>query len=396
MSETGDREPERLARVALGSLGEPGDPRMASLVAQLGAVAVHDHLARERDPGHGMLADVALRLAATQPARDLEQADRDGIRFVVPGDDEWPARLDDLMSAGLLHGRGGPPLGLWVKGPLRLDELEESVAVVGSRSATYQGSSAASEIAARVARAGYTVISGAAFGIDHAAHRGALAAAGRTVAVLACGVDRSYPKAHHKLLEHLGETTAVVSELGPGRSPTPSRFLTRNRLIAALARGTVVVEAAIRSGALNTATWASRLHRPLMGVPGAVNAAQSEGVHQLLRTGAATLVTNGEEVLEMLGPSGEHLATRRRARSRPRDDLPERQRLVLEAVPLHSPAGSDAISRTAGVGLLETQSTLNRLQAGGFVEHTPRGWVINDDEGAHSAAKSREVPTIDP
>ena len=229
----------------------------------------------------------------------------------------------------------------------------------------------AGEIGARVARAGYTVVSGAAFGIDQAAHRGALAAGGRTVAVLACGVDRAYPA---------GPPSRCSTTWRRPRPSSPSsrpavrrrriRFLSRNRIIAALARGTVVVEAAVRSGALNTAGWAARLHRPLMGVPGPVNAAQSEGVHQLVRKGAATLVTRGEEVLELVG--AERPAPRRATswpRSRPRDPLPERPRQVLEAVPLRRPAHSDSIARTAGIGLLDTRSALRRLERGGFVEH---------------------------
>ena len=291
---------DRLARVALSRLTEPGDPRVAGLVAELGAVALHEALAEERDLG-GMLTDVAARLEAMDPARDLDRAQRLGLRFVVPGDDEWPAQVDDLRLAEPVQQRGGPPLGLWVKGPLRLDELAQSVAVVGSRSATSYGGDVAAEIGAVLARAGTCVVSGAAFGIDQAAHRGALAVRGPSVAVLACGVDRAYPAAHKSLLDHLAGTGAVVSELPPGCAPTRLRFLARNRVIAALARGTVVVEAAVRSGALNTANWASRLHRPLMGVPGPVTSAPSQGVHQLIRSGAATLVTSGEEVLELVG-----------------------------------------------------------------------------------------------
>jgi DNA processing protein len=389
-------ERDRLARVALGQLGEPGDRRMVSLVAELGAVTVRDHLAREHDPGGDLLDDVAVRLADSHPERDLERARRAGIRFVIPGDDEWPVRLEDLMTRETLEQRGGPPLGLWVRGPLRLDELDASVAIVGSRSATSHGTAMAGEIAARVAREGYTVVSGAAFGIDQAAHRGALAVGGRTVAVLACGVDRVYPPAHRRLLEHLAETMAVVSELAPGRSPTRVRFLSRNRLIAALTRATVVVEAAVRSGALSTAGWAERLHRPLMGVPGPSTAAQSEGVHQLIRKGAAVLVTSGEEVLEQVAPSGQHLLAPRRARTRARDRLPERQIRVLEAVPLTRPAPADSVARAAGVGLLATRTTLRQLEEAGFVEQSPRGWRIRRGEGDDSAAKPVEVPTIDP
>ena len=365
---------ERLARVALGRLGEPGDPRLTGLVAELGAVAVHDHLAAERDPG-GLLTDPASRLAAMDPARDLELAERLGTRFLIPTDAEWPHQLDDLARAEPVQNRGGPPLGLWVRGPLRLDELS-SVSIVGSRSATTYGGDVAAEIAAVLARAGVCVVSGAAFGIDQAAHRGALAVGGTSVAVLACGVDRAYPAAHKSLIDHLAAQGAVVSELPPGCSPTRLRFLARNRLIAALTRGTVVVEAAVRSGALNTANWAGRLHRPLLGVPGPVTSAPSQGVHQLIRCGAAALVTSGEEVLEIVGVAGEHLVEEPRGPDRPRDRLTLRQQQVLDAVPVSTGARADSIARTAGLGLVEVSSALMRLRTQGLVEESGAGWRL--------------------
>ncbi|HEU4810746.1 MAG TPA: DNA-processing protein DprA [Nocardioides sp.] len=365
---------ERLARVALGRLGEPGDPRLSGLVAELGAVAVHDHLAAEREVGD-LLTDVAARLAAIDPARDLELAERLGIRFLIPTDDEWPHQLDDLAMAEPVQNRGGPPLGLWVRGPLRLDQLS-SAAIVGSRSATTYGAAVAAEMAAVVARAGTCVVSGAAFGIDQAAHRGALAVGGSSVAVLACGVDRAYPAAHKSLLDHLAGEGAVVSELPPGCSPTRLRFLARNRLIAALTRGTVVVEAAVRSGALNTANWAGRLHRPLLGVPGPVTSAPSQGVHQLIRSGAAALVTTGEEVLEIVGVAGEHLVEEVRGPHRPRDRLTLRQQQVLDAVPVSRGARADSIARTAGLGLVVVRSALTRLQSQGLVEESGEGWRL--------------------
>ncbi len=379
--------------MALGALGEPGDPRIVSLVAELGAVTVRDELAAHRDL-NGLRTDVASRLEAMNPERDLEHAQRLGIRYVVPGDDEWPAQVDQLMAAESLNERGGPPLGLWVRGPARLDDLGESVAVVGSRSATTYGTSVAAEIGAVTARAGFTVISGAAFGIDQAAHRGALAAGGRTVAVLACGVDRAYPTAHRALLDHLGEAHAVVSELAPGRSPTRVRFLSRNRVIAALTRGTVVVEAALRSGALNTAGWASRLHRPVMGVPGPVTAAQSEGVHQLIRRGAALLVTRGDEVLELVGTSGEHLVEVPRGPVLLRDRLSPRRQQVLDAVPVSRAAGADSIARTAGIGLLEVQSTLTSLLRLGLVEQAEHGWRVRNANLAESPDSGLDIPTM--
>jgi DNA processing protein len=368
-------EEERLARVALSRLTEPGDPRIASLVAELGAVRLRALLS---DPAQSRpeARDVASRLQEVDPAADLERASRLGLRYVVPGDDEWPVQMDDLMRAELLDHRGGPPLGLWVKGPARLDQLGTSVAVVGARSATTYGTEVAVGIASGLVRAGHPVVSGAAFGIDQAAHRGALGVDGANIAVLACGADRYYPTAHRDLIEHLGQTSAVVAEVPPGCAPTRGRFLSRNRLIAALTCATVVVEAAVRSGALNTASWATRLNRHLMGVPGPVTSAQSQGVHELIRTGAATLVTYADEVLEVVGEAGTHLATPPRAVSRRRDRLPPRDARVLDAVPFARAAPVDSIASTAGMALLDVQSALRRLSRDGLVELLPGGWRL--------------------
>ncbi len=365
----------RLARVALSRLTEPGEPRIAALVAQLGPVRLREVLS-EPDQQRPEARDVAGRLRGLDPAAELERAERLGVRYVVPGDDEWPTQLDDLLNAELLDHRGGPPLGLWVKGPTRLDELGGSVAVVGSRSATTYGTEVSASIAGCLVRAGHPVVSGAAYGIDQAAHRGALAVEGANVAVLACGVDRAYPTAHKELLDHLARTSAVIAEVPPGCAISRGRFLSRNRLIAALTKGTVVVEAAARSGALNTANWATRLNRHLMGVPGPVTSAQSQGIHELIRTGAATLVTRGEEVLEIVGDAGTHLTTRPRAPSRPRDKVPPREQRVLDAVPVAREAPVDSIATTAGMALLDVQSALHRLRRDGLVEQLPQGWRL--------------------
>jgi DNA processing protein len=265
---------------------------------------------------------------------------------------------------------------LWVKGPLRLDQLEGSVAVVGARSATTYGESVAGEIGAVVARAGSPVISGAAVGIDQAAHRGAVAMDGPTVAVLACGADRVYPAAHAALIAHIAATGMVVSEAALGCAPQRVRFLARNRLIAALTRGTVVVEAAIRSGALNTANWANRLNRVALGVPGPVTSATSAGVHQLIRSGGAALVTRGAEVLEAVGVSGEHLLEDPRGPDTSRDRLTVRHRQVLDAVPVSSGAPSDSVARTAGLGVVEVRRALAYLEHRGLVEQSDDGWRL--------------------
>jgi DNA processing protein len=203
------------------------------------------------------------------------------------------------------------------------------------------------------------------------------------VAVLACGVDRAYPRAHRQLLDHLAGHGAVVSELAPGCAPMRARFLSRNRVIAALGRGTVIVEAAARSGALNTAGWAARIHRPVMGVPGPVTSATSQGVHALIRSGAATLVTGPADVLELVSAMGGHLSEEPRGPVRRRDRLTHRQRQVLDAVPVSTPAPSDSIARTAGLGLVEVRSALIALLRRELVVQTPRGWRLADgaDQG---------------
>jgi len=379
---------DRVARVALGRLGEPGDPRIARLVAELGAPAVHAALLEQRDVC-GVETDVAARLRGLDPETDLARAAAAGIRFLCPGDHEWPAALSDLDHAGALNQRGGAPLGLWVRGPRRLDELCGSgtgaVAVVGSRSATTYGTGVAGSMAADLAGEGVAVISGAAFGIDQAAHRGALSARGPTIAVLACGVDRAYPSAHRELLAYVADTGLVVSELAPGCAPTKLRFLARNRLIAALGRGTVVVEAAFRSGALNTANWASLLNRVVMGVPGPVTSAPSEGVHELIRTRDASLVTRGSDVLELVAPTGTVVPVTHRGSERPHDRLTERQQQVLDAVPVAQAAPASSVARTAGLAVAGVVTILRGLREAGFVEVGEDGWRLASPPAGGSA-----------
>ena len=369
-------EHERLARVALGRLGEPGDPRITRKVQQLGAVRLYRQLCDD-DPRLDLAADTAARQEGLDPAAELERAARQGIRFVIPGDAEWPGGLDDLDLVQDLHRRGGAPLGLWLRGQLRLDELcRRSVAVVGSRSATTYGAAVAGQLGADLAGAGVTVVSGAAYGIDQAAHRGALSGGGPTLAVLACGADRAYPSAHRQLLDYIAETGLVVSEAPPGSAPTKLRFLSRNRLIAALTLGTVVVEAAVRSGALNTASWAGLLNRLVMGVPGPVTSAPSEGVHELIRSGAATLVTRGADVLELVSPIGSHSMTLLRGPERPADRLPEVDRQVLDSVPVVSAVPTASVARTAGLAQPTVHAALERLRAAGYVEKGRSGWRL--------------------
>lgn len=366
---------ERLARAALSRLVEPGHLGVARLIADIGAEELYRALCRETSLPQ-LHDDLGGRLRTIDPVQELEQAARLGIRFVVPGDPEWPARLDDLDAAEPLQQRGGVPIGIWLRGPLRLDAWADSVAVVGSRSATTYGTAVAGDIVAGVAHHGTGVISGAAFGIDQAAHRAALGSATPTAAVLACGVDRVYPEAHRDLLLHLAAEQLVLSESPPGAAPMRVRFLARNRIIAALTSGTVVVEAAVRSGALNTANWAARLGRPVMAVPGPVTSAASQGAHQLVRSGVATLVTTAADVLEVVAPVGQRWSEPPRGRDRPRDALPMVQRQVLDAVPLVRAAPASSIARAAGLGERAVVGALQRLSQHGMVEQRDDGWVL--------------------
>lgn len=375
------RERERLARVALNLLFEPGDQRLDGFMAGMDAYSLFMALRapvadRDLNAAH---ADVALRLDSLRPDQVLDDAAAQGIRFVIPGDEEWPAQVESLAGVEPVQERTGTPLGLWVRGPLRLDELDRSVAMVGSRSATTYGMDAAGQIAAGVAAEGFAVVSGGAVGIDAGSHRGALAVRGRTVAVLACGVDRFYPLENTRLLQAVVDTGALVSELAPGLSVTRMRFLGRNRVIAALARGTVVVQAAPRSGALNTANWTTRLNRQLMCVPGPISEITSLGAMEQVRQGRAMLVTRGEEVLELVARPGEYLVAERRGPERPRDRLTARHRQVLDGVPVGAGASAVSIARSSGVAVPEVASALLHLERAGLIERVPDGWMLAAD-----------------
>ncbi|WP_030346441.1 DNA-processing protein DprA [Streptomyces sp. NRRL S-1022] len=370
---TGEEEPgaERLGRVFLGRVVEPGDEVGGRWVREFGVGEVVRRLRCGGDALPGVSASrwagLVARARRAEPERDLEAARATGARFVCPGDGEWPAQLDDLGDAR--------PLGLWVRGRphLRMWALR-SVAVVGARACTEYGTHAAATLASGLAERGWVVVSGGAYGIDGSAHRGALAARGATVAVLACGVDQPYPRGHAALIGRIADQGLVVGELPPGDHPTPSRFILRNRVIAALTRGTVVVEAACRSGSLATARAAQRLGRYTMGVPGPVTSALSAGVHELLR-GEATLVTDATEVVELVGEMGD-LAPPRRGPVLPRDLLEPAARTVLAALPGNRAAPADEIALGARTTRDEAIARLYELRALGYVERHGDGWKL--------------------
>ncbi|RPF36607.1 DNA-processing protein DprA [Streptomyces sp. TLI_185] len=362
---------ELLARVLLSRVLEPGDEVGGRWLRELGPVEVARRL---RDGGPQLVgitdkrwAGLLDRAEQAEPERDLAVAQEAGMRFVAPGDGEWPGQLDDLGDAR--------PVGLWVRGrpSLRMWALR-SVAVVGARACTEYGAHMAATLGAGLAEHGWVVVSGGAYGVDGAAHRGALGAGGATVAVLACGTDRAYPRGHTELLGRIAEQGLVIGELPPGDHPTPSRFIVRNRVIAALTRGTVVVEAAHRSGSLVTARAAQRLGRHTMGVPGPATSGLSAGVHELLR-GDAVLVTDAAEVVELVGDMGE-LAPDRRGPVLPRDLLEPGARRVLAALPGRGAAPPGDIARGAQTTQDDAIARLYELRSLGYVERHGDGWKL--------------------
>ncbi len=395
---------EKLARAALTYLAEPGDPALGALLgicrpAEVLA-AIRAGLLPGTGPGCGdtpasraalerALGRWQVRLPGLPDDEGIAGACRDGIRLVCPGETEWPAALDQL---GLVR-----PYALWIRGNAELRfACSRSVAMVGSRAATGYGGHVAGEIAADLGERGWAIVSGGAFGIDAAAHRGALAAEAITVAVLACGVDYPYPAGHADLFQAIAAQGLVMSEWPPGRHPARVRFLVRNRVIAALACGTVIVEAGERSGALNTARHAADLGKPLMAVPGPVTSAQSAGCHRIIREWGATCVTRADDIIEMLSPlsvpdplaPGAGLEPPDSAPPGPgseppgpgwelsRDGLDADSARVLDALPARGGAGTSTIAVAAGVDLDTVLRCLGRLAGYGFIERGDGGWRL--------------------
>ncbi|MEV4511354.1 DNA-processing protein DprA [Dactylosporangium sp. NPDC049525] len=391
---------DRAARLALAHLVEPGSRELGLLTRRVGApeallMAVH---------GSGVSAPLAGAVRARLDAAGLgartgsagawaervgqiladamtERAGELGARIVTAADDEWPLALDDLTrvsqeGADVLRRDTDPPLCLWLRGPVRLEEtLERSVSVVGARAVTGYGQFVASEFAFGLAERGWTVVSGGALGVDVTAHRGALAAGGVTCAVLACGIDQVYPVSNSAVFERIAEEGLLMTEWPPGTRPHKTRFLTRNRVIAAATRGTVMVEAGSRSGARNTLGYARRLERSAMVVPGPVTSAMSVGCHVELRTPGTVLVSRVEEIVEEIGHVGE-LAEPIHGEERPEDALDATQARVLDAVAPRAVRSAEEIAAVAGVAGRDARRSLPVLEQHGFVVRAEGGYRL--------------------
>ncbi|NLV79451.1 MAG: DNA-protecting protein DprA [Rhodococcus sp.] len=369
-----DPDERRLAWAYLSTVAQGASRSLSAAIEEEGVVAVAAAVRAGR-AGAELSSRLSARAHLDTAAVDLERLHRAGGRLVTPDDDEWPAW--QLLGFGMLDkatDAEAAPHALWVWGTRRLDEpVERAIGIVGTRAASGYGEHVTAEIAGDLALDGWTVVSGAAFGVDAAAHRAALAVGGTTVAVLACGVDRAYPAAHAKLLRAVSENGLVVSEYPPGTAPARYRFLARNRLVAALSSGTLVVEAGWRSGARNTATWARRLGRPVMAVPGPVTSASSQGCHRMIRENEARLVGSAHEVVDECGPL---LAPDDRDAQvvGSLDGLSGDTALVYEALPAVGTVGPAELATSAGVAVDRVRAALPMLELEGLVVSRDGGW----------------------
>jgi len=386
-----------VARAYLSRVAEPATPAVWEFVEREGAVAAAGAIRRASAPA-AVCSATAARRDDVDGGADLEAAQRHGVRLVVPEANDWPHfALGALYRAGIRRvaelavgarpdasGEPIPPIALWVRdGGADLAALgTRAVAIVGARAATAYGEHVAAELSYGLARADVTIVSGGAYGIDAAAHRAALAAQGQTVIVSAGGLDQPYPAGNSELFRRVAEGGLVISESPPGTAPQRHRFLTRNRLIAAFSAGTVVVEAARRSGAANTASHCGALGLVVMAVPGPVTSAMSAGCHALLRRqpDPAVLVTGVHDVLDAVGftatdtddddaapPSGD-------ARQCAIDALDVTARRVFDGLSVGQFAAPAAIARRSGVPVPDVVRALPALELAGLLEVSDAGY----------------------
>ncbi len=367
----------RRAWAYLSRVTDPPCPRLSSLVSEVGAVEAADRIKRGAvDEKLSILTEA--RRGIDCAAEDLATLDRLGGRLIAVTDPEWPLLAFTAFTGvqARLRPQAHPPMVLWVVGPARLDDIaSRAAAIVGTRAATAYGAHVAADLAAGLVDRDVAVVSGGAYGIDGAAHRGALASGGFTVAVLAAGLDVGYPAGHSGLFRRIAEQGLLVTEYPPGARPTRRQFLTRNRLVASLAGATVVVEAGARSGAANTAAWARALGRSVCAVPGPVTSSASVGCHALLRDGGANVITRAEDIVELIGHIGE-LAPDEQRPTTVLDGLPDAEKRVYDALPARGARTADEIAVASGLPALQVLGPLSMLEVCGLVVRQDGRWKL--------------------
>jgi DNA processing protein len=360
----------------LSRVAEPPCAALAALVDRVGPVDAAERVRRAR-VDDGLALRTRVRHEIDRAAEDLDLLARRGGRLITPDDEEWPVLAFTAFGSAAVEAKpqGRPPMVLWAVGPARLDEAaQRAAAIVGARAATQYGEQVAADLATGLVERNVAVVSGSAYGIDGAAHRAALAAAGITVAVMAGGFDIPYPAGHSGLLHRIARHGLLVTEYPPGVRPARHRFLTRNRLVAALSGAAVVVEAGVRSGAANTAAWARALGRVVGAVPGPVTSSASTGCHELLRAGAE-IITRAEEIVELVGGIGE-LAPEDPRPGTVFDGLSDAERQVYEALPGRGVATIDEIAVAAALEPARILAPLAMLEVAGLAERADGRWRI--------------------
>ena len=310
------------------------------------------------------------RLSLSGLEAALEKMRSVGGRVVSPKSGLWPEGFHDLATA--------EPLAIWLRGePERLQWLDHSVALVGSRVSTNYGQYVTAELVEAAFERDYCVLSGGAYGIDSIAHNAALALGGKTVAVMAGGLDALYPAGNSALLNRIERQGLIIAEVSPGVAPAKFRFLQRNRLIAAGSQATVVIEAGYRSGSINTAYHANTLDRPAGAVPGLISAVSAQGCHRLIRDGRAHLIGSGNDMLELLGESFEFSGSGDARNSMGSlgslGSMGSLETRVLDATGF-TPTSFEQIVAESGLTAGETQLALGSLELGQLVERTSGLW----------------------
>lgn len=390
---------QRTSAMMWARLAEPGDRAAGTVVSHLGLTRSIDwltaHYAGSQDATLvGLLDDMGIdhpsqrkKLGEHLARWQLRWADLDvdqeekaarilGARIITRGHDLWPTALDDLMEES--------PFCLWALGnPDLRDFAEGGISIVGARAASAYGEHVTANLVSELVSQGHPILSGGAYGIDAVAHRAALASHGITAAVMAGGIDQLYPAGNTNLLRNvIAQDGTVLTELPPGSVPSRVRFLRRNRLIAALTKVTVVVEAAWRSGTLSTANHAFEIGRAVGAVPGPVTSVQSAGCHRLLKESAAQCVTDAQDIIELAGfnvrsqGTGTELARQGELEfgDRLTDSLNPIEKLVFDVLSPRTLRTLDEVATRSGVTMGEAMAAVAQLESRKVIERVGYKW----------------------
>lgn len=357
------------ARLVLSWITDHIDPTLARAIDSRGAKTALEVITTSSAARPSERRRIARLNQIHSIAQLKKELERNKIEFLTPQSEFWPGQLNDLELSA--------PIGLFIRGDKKT-LLDTSVAIVGTRNASSYGSRITQELAYELATFGFTIVSGGAFGIDVIAHHSTLLAKGATICVQANGLDNFYPRANGELITRIIQNGAVVSEYPPGRTPNKSQFLDRNRIIAALAGGVVVVEAPRISGSLSTANHANKLSRMVMAFPGEVTSENSLGTNELIKTKQAEIITGYQDVVELLSPLGQApIPIQEIANSSIFDSLSDKSKLVFETLPLRGGFEIAEIVNRSGLDRVEVISAITELEIYAAIKKSRTGWVID-------------------